>query len=131
VLGLVTALLALSIIIALFGIVNTLALSVFERTRELGLLRAVGMARRQVRSMIRGESVIIAVLGAVLGLAVGVLFGWAIVAGLSDQGITHVVVPGGQLVLYVVLAAIAGVVAAVFPARRAARLDVLAAISSQ
>jgi putative ABC transport system permease protein len=131
ILGLVSALLALSIIIALFGIVNTLALSVFERTRELGLLRAVGMARRQVRSMIRGESVIIAVLGAVLGLAVGVLFGWAIVSALNDQGITHVVVPGGQLVAYVVLAAIAGVVAAVFPARRAARLDVLAAISNE
>ncbi len=131
ILGLVSALLALSIIIALFGIVNTLALSVFERTRELGLLRAVGMGRRQVRSMIRGESVIIAVLGAVLGLAVGVLFGWAIVAGLNDQGITHVVIPGGQLVVYVILAAIAGVVAAVFPARRAARLDVLAAISTE
>lgn len=129
ILGLVTALLLLSIVIALFGIVNTLALSIFERTREIGLLRAVGMSRRQVRAMIRGESVIIAVLGAVLGLAVGVLFGWAIVAGLNSQGITHVVIPGGQLLGYVVLAAIAGVVAAVFPARRAARLDVLAAIS--
>jgi putative ABC transport system permease protein len=129
ILGLVSALLALSIIIALFGIVNTLALSVFERTRELGLLRAVGMSRRQVRSMIRGESVIIAVLGAVLGLLVGVLFGWAIVAALSDQGIKSLVIPGGQLVVYVVLAAVAGVIAAVFPARRAARLDVLAAIS--
>ncbi len=129
ILGLVTALLALSIIIALFGIVNTLALSIFERTRELGLLRAVGMSRRQVRSMIRGESVIIAVLGAVGGLAVGVLFGYAIVGALDDEGISTVVVPGGQLLAYVVLAAIAGVIAAVFPARRAARLDVLAAIS--
>jgi putative ABC transport system permease protein len=119
----------LSIIIALFGIVNTLALSIFERTRELGLLRAVGMSRRQVRSMIRGESVIIAVLGAVLGLAVGILFGYAIVGALDDEGIGKVVVPGGQLLTYVVLAALAGVVAAVFPARRAARLDVLAAIS--
>lgn len=128
-LGLVSALLALSIIIALFGIVNTLALSVFERTREIGLLRAVGMARRQVRAMIRGESVIIAVLGAVLGLGVGVLFGLAIVVDLDSQGIDHVVVPGGQLVVYVILAAVAGVIAAVFPARRAARLDVLAAIS--
>jgi putative ABC transport system permease protein len=81
--------------------------------------------------MIRGESVIIAVLGAVLGLAVGVLFGWAIVAGLGDQGIKHTVVPGGQLVVYLVLAALAGVAAAVFPARRAARLDVLAAISQE
>ncbi len=129
ILGLVSALLLLSIIIALFGIVNTLALSVFERTRELGLLRAVGMSRRQVRSMIRGESVIIAVLGAVLGLAIGVLFGWAIVVDLESQGIKHLVVPGGQLFVYVVLAAVAGVVAAVFPARRAAKLDVLAAIS--
>lgn len=129
ILGLITALLMLSIFIALFGIVNTLALSIFERTRELGLLRAVGMSRRQVRSMIRGESVIIAVMGAILGLAVGVLFGYAIVEALADEGIGEVVVPGGQLLTYVILAGIAGVIAAVFPARRAARLDVLAAIS--
>jgi putative ABC transport system permease protein len=129
ILGLITALLMLSIVIALFGIVNTLALSIFERTRELGLLRAVGMSRRQVRSMIRGESVIIAVMGAVLGLAVGVLFGYAVVGALADEGIGTVVVPAGQLATYVVLAGIAGVIAAVFPARRAARLDVLAAIS--
>ena len=129
ILGLITALLMFSIIIAVFGIINTLALSVFERTREIGLLRAVGMSRRQVRSMIRGESVIIAVLGAILGLVVGVLFGWAIVVDLASQGISEIVVPGGQLVVYVVLAAVAGVIAAVFPARRAARLDVLAAIS--
>ena len=129
ILGLITALLLLSIIIALFGIVNTLALSIFERTRELGLLRAVGMSRRQVRSMIRGESVIIAVMGAILGLAVGVLFGYAVVNALADEGIGAVVIPFGQLVTYVVLAGVAGVIAAVFPARRAARLDVLAAIS--
>jgi putative ABC transport system permease protein len=129
ILGLVSALLFLSIVIALFGIVNTLALSVFERTRELGLLRAVGMSRRQVRSMIRGESVIIAVLGAVLGLVIGVLFGWAIVGALDSEGVSSLVIPGNQLLLYVVLAAVAGVVAAVFPARRAAKLDVLAAIS--
>jgi putative ABC transport system permease protein len=129
ILGLITALLLLSIIIALFGIVNTLALSIFERTRELGLLRAVGMSRRQVRSMIRGESVIIAVMGAVLGLAVGVLFGFAVVNALADEGIGAVVIPYGQLLFYVFLAGVAGVIAAVFPARRAARLDVLAAIS--
>jgi len=129
ILGLITALLLLSIIIALFGIVNTLALSIFERTRELGLLRAVGMSRRQVRSMIRGESVIIAVMGAILGLAVGVLFGFAVVNALADEGIGAVVIPYGQLLTYVVLAGIAGVIAAVFPARRAARHDVLAAIS--
>ena len=131
ILGLVTALLMLSIIIALFGIVNTLALSIFERTRELGLLRAVGMSRRQVRSMIRGESVIIAVMGAILGLGVGVLFGYAIVGALDDEGIGTVVVPGGQLLTYVILAGVAGVIAAVFPARRAAKLDVLAAISHE
>ena len=127
--GLISALLGLAILIAFFGIVNTLALSVFERTRELGLLRAVGMSRRQVRSMVRGESVITSVLGAVLGLAVGVIFGWALVSALSDEGIDDLVIPGGQLLTYVVVAAIAGVVAAVGPARRAARLDVLAAIS--
>ena len=130
-LGLVSALLGLAIVIALLGIVNTLALSVFERTRELGLLRAVGMSRRQVRSMIRGESVIIAVIGAVLGLAVGVLFGWVLVADLQSQGINRLVIPVGQLLFYVVMAAIAGVLAAVFPARRAANLDVLGAIAHE
>ncbi|MFN2504669.1 MAG: ABC transporter permease [Acidimicrobiales bacterium] len=127
--SLVSALLSLAILIAFFGIVNTLALSVFERTRELGLLRAVGMSRRQVRSMVRGESVITSVLGAILGLTVGVLFGWALVATLSSEGISELVFPGGQLAIYVVVAAIAGVLAAVGPARRAARLDVLEAIS--
>ena len=99
-LGLVTALLVLAIIIAFLGIVNTLALSVFERTRELGLLRAVGMARRQVRGMIRGESVIISVMGAIIGLAIGVLFGWAVVANFSrrgDQRAGHPRRPAGHL----------------------------------
>ena len=128
-LGLVSALLGLALMIAFFGIVNTLALSVFERTREVGLLRAVGMSRRQVRSMVRTESVITSVLGALLGLAVGVLFGWAIVRDLDSQGISELVIPSGQLITYLLVAAIAGVVAAVGPARRAARLDVLAAIS--
>jgi putative ABC transport system permease protein len=131
ILGLVSALLGLAIVIAFFGIVNTLALSVFERTRELGLLRAVGMARRQVRSMVRTESVITAVLGSLLGLAVGVLFGTLIVKDLSSQGIDTLVVPGGQLLAYVLVAALAGVLAAVGPARRAARLDVLAAVSHE
>jgi len=130
-LGLVSALLGLAIVIALLGIVNTLALSVFERTRELGLLRAVGMSRRQVRSMVRGESVIIAVIGAVLGLAVGVLFGWVLVTDLESQGISRLVIPAGQLLFYVAMAAVAGVLAAVFPARRAANLDVLGAIAHE
>ena len=130
-LGLVTALLAMAILIALFGIVNTLGLSIFERIRELGLLRAVGATRSQLRSMIRWEAVIIAVLGAVLGLAVGVFFGWTIVRALASQGITEFSLPGGQLVGFVLAAAIAGVLAAVLPGRRAARIDVLRAITTE
>jgi len=130
-LGLVTALLGLALVIALLGITNTLALSVFERTRELGLLRAVGMSRRQARSMIRWEAVIIAVIGAVLGLVVGAFFGWALVTALDSEGITELDIPGGQLAAYMVIAALAGVLAALPPARRAARLNVLRAISTE
>ena len=125
------ALLALAVVIALFGIVNTLGLSIFERIRELGLLRAIGATRRQVRSMIRWEAVIIAVLGAVLGLAVGLFFGWTIVRALRSVGITEFAVPGGQLVIFVVFAALAGILAAVLPGRRAARIDVLRAITTE
>jgi putative ABC transport system permease protein len=128
-LGFVTALLGLSVVVALFGIANTLALSVFERTREIGLLRAVGMAPRQVRAMVRWESVIIAVLGAVLGIAVGSFFGWAIVKALASEGVTVLSAPVRQLGLDVAVAVLLGVVAAAFPARRAARLNVLAAIA--
>jgi putative ABC transport system permease protein len=128
-LGLVTALLGLAILIALVGIVNTLVLSIYERTREIGLLRAVGMARRQVRAMIRWESVIIAVFGALLGTAVGVFFGWAMVQALRDEGISVLSIPGGQLAVYVLLAGLAGVLAALLPARRAAKLNVLEAIA--
>lgn len=128
-LGLVTALLALAILIAVFGIVNTLGLSIYERTRELGLLRAVGMTRRQVRSMIRWESVIIAVFGALLGIAIGVLFGWALQRALVDEGLSELAIPGTQLVVYLVIAGVMGVLAAVIPARRAAKLNVLQAIS--
>src|SRR5215211_633225 len=118
-------------IIALFGIVNTLGLSIFERIRELGLLRAVGATRRQLRSMIRWEAVIIAVLGAVLGLAVGVFFGWTIVRALRSQGITEFSLPAGQLVVFVVAAGLAGILAAVLPGRRAAKVDVLRAIATE
>jgi putative ABC transport system permease protein len=130
-LGLMMVLLALAIVIALLGIANTLALSVFERTREVGLLRAVGMTRRQVRRMVRWESVIVALFGAVLGLVVGTGFGWAVVTALEEEGIDRLVIPGGQLAIYVVAAGVAGVVAAVFPAWRAARLDVLRAVTSE
>lgn len=130
-LGLVTALLGLALVIALLGITNTLALSVFERTRELGLLRAVGMTRRQTRTSIRWESVIVSVIGAVLGLAVGVFFGWGLVTALKDQGMTVLAIPGVQLAAYIVAAAFAGVFAAIPPARRAARLDPLQAIATE
>jgi putative ABC transport system permease protein len=128
-LGLVTALLAMAILIALFGIVNTLGLSIFERTRELGLLRAVGMGRKQVKRMIRWESVIIAILGAVLGVVIGVGFGWALQQALAPEGVTELTIPVGQLIFYVVFAGFAGVLAAIWPARRAAKLNVLESIS--
>jgi putative ABC transport system permease protein len=131
VINLFYSLLGLAIIIALFGIVNTLGLSIFERVRELGLLRAVGATRGQLRSMIRWEAVIIAVLGAVLGLAIGVFFGWTIVRALSSQGITEFALPGGQLALFVVAAGVAGILAAVGPGRRAAKIDVLRAITTE
>ncbi len=127
--ALITVLLALAIVIAGLGILNTLALSVLERTRELGLLRAVGMSRRQTKRMIRWEAVIVAVIGAALGLAVGLFFGWAVVRAIADTGISTVSVPVGQLVTYLVVSSLLGVLAAVFPARRAARLNVLAAIA--
>jgi putative ABC transport system permease protein len=130
-LGLVYALLALAILIALIGIVNTLMLSVFERTHEIGLLRAVGMKRRQVRAMIRSESVILAVFGAVIGIIVGTLLGIALVSSLHSQGITNTVVPISNLVVFLILAALLGLLAASWPARRAARLDVLAAIAAE
>jgi putative ABC transport system permease protein len=130
-LAFIYVMLALSILIAILGIVNTLALSVIERTREIGLLRAVGMSRTQIRRMIRWEAVIIAVMGAVLGIVLGVVFGAALQAVLSDEGITKLSIPGGQFVLFVVVAGVVGVLAAVRPARRAARLDVLKAISTQ
>jgi putative ABC transport system permease protein len=130
-LGLVYALLGLAIIIALLGIGNTLALSIIERTRELGVLRAVGMTQAQLRSTIRWESVIIAIQGTLLGLVIGLFFGWALVSALHDEGLTTFSVPIGTLAVVVVLAALAGVVAAVLPARRAARLDVLRALSAE
>ena len=120
-------LLAMSLIISLFGIVNTLALSVFERTREIGMLRAVGTTRRQLRRMIRYEAVITSVIGGLLGIAVGLAFGWILSRGLADQGIVFSI-PYGLLVVVLVGAAIAGVASSILPARRAAGLDVLEAL---
>jgi putative ABC transport system permease protein len=128
---LVYVLLALAVLIALIGIVNTIMLSVFERTREIGLLRAVGMRRRQVKTMIRSEAVILAVFGATTGIIIGTAMGAALVSSLRNQGINQTVVPVPELVLFLVIAAILGLIAATWPARRAAKLDVLAAIAAQ
>jgi putative ABC transport system permease protein len=123
----VYALLAVSVVISLVGIVNTLALSVFERTREIGMLRAVGTTRRQIRRMIRYESVITAIIGGLLGAVLGVIVAYIVTIGLSSQGIVFSV-PIGQVIVAVVVAAITGVLAAIFPARRASRLNVLEAL---
>lgn len=130
VITIISVLLLLSIVIAVLGIVNTLALAVIERTRELGLLRAIGLARRQTRRMITVEAVIVSVFGALLGIAVGTVFGITLQRALADDGITELRFPVARLAVYVVIAGIAGVVAALLPARRAARLDVLAAVAS-
>ena len=121
------ALLAMSVVISLFGIANSLFLSIHERTREFGLLRAVGATTLQVRRVVRYESVITAVIGGLLGTGVGIAFAWLTTQALSewDLGFT---VPPGELVLVTVLAVLVGVVGSVLPARRGARIDVMAAI---
>jgi len=130
-LNLIYILLLLAVIIALLGIGNTLALSIYERIREIGLLRAVGMTRRQLRSVIRLESVVIALQGTALGLLIGVLFGWAIVHAINIFGTGVVSIPYRTLVAVVILAAIGGVVTAIRPARRAAKLNILRAIVTE
>jgi putative ABC transport system permease protein len=126
-LNLLYVLLALSVVVSLFGMVNTLVLSVFERTREIGMLRAVGMTRRQVRRMIRQESVITALIGAGLGLPLGIFLAAVFTTALSDSGIGFSL-PIGSLIAFTIVAILAGILAAVIPARRAARLDVLKAL---
>ncbi len=129
-LGLVYVLLALAILVALIGIVNTLLLSVFERTHEIGLLRAVGMKRRQVRTMIRSESMIVALFGGIVGILRGTGLGIALAYALRNNGVTSIAVPVPSLVGFVILSALLGLAAATWPARRAANLDVLAAIAT-
>ncbi|HLY81746.1 MAG TPA: FtsX-like permease family protein [Acidimicrobiales bacterium] len=130
VLAIVYVLLLLSIIIALIGVVNTLALSVIERTREIGLLRAIGTQRRQIKRMIRGEAVVVSLIGAVLGLVLGVALGAAVVSAISSSGIDTLAIPVSTIVIVVLFTLVFGVVAAVWPARRAAKLDVLQAIAT-
>jgi len=107
-----------------------MALSVIERTREIGLLRSIGMVRRQVRAMIRGEAVVVSLLGAVMGLVIGVILGAAIVHAASNSGLSVLSIPVPTIIVVLIVAALIGVVAAVWPARRAARLDVLQAIAT-
>ena len=128
--NLIFGLLALALLIAVLGIINTLALSVYERTREIGLLRAIGMTRRQLRRMVRLEAVVIALFGALLGLVLGALFGWAIVSTSGGQ-LDHVVFPVARFIIFVVGAGLIGVFAALFPAWRASRRPVLAAIATE
>jgi putative ABC transport system permease protein len=128
-LGLVTALLLLAVVVAILGIVNTLVLSVVERTRELGLMRAVGATRRQVRVVVRRESVLMSLLGAVAGVALGTVSGLALSRSLVDSGVSTVRVPFLTLAAYMLVAAGVGVLAAIGPARRASRVDVLQAVT--
>ena len=129
-LGLIYGLLALSVIIAIVGIIITLLLSVFERQREIGLLRAVGMTRSQVRTTVRWESVITSLLGAVLGILLGVGLGWVIVYALRDQGLTSFQVPVGSTIFIMVMSFVVGVLAAVYPAWRATKVDMLEALNT-
>lgn len=124
-----TGLLLLAIIIAVLGITNTLALSIIERTREIGLLRAIGMSRRQLRRMVRWESVIIAVFGAMMGMISGIALGWAVVFALKDEGLGDFALPFSQLVTLIVVAALAGILAAIYPAWKASRMNILEAIA--
>ena len=130
-LNLIYGLLGLSVVIAVLGVVNTLGLSVIERTREIGLLRAIGTSRRQLRTMIRLESVVVSVFGALLGIALGLAFGTGLIIALEDQGLTELSIPWVRMVVFILAAGLVGVLAAAVPARRAARLDVLRAIATE
>ena len=125
----ITGLLVVCLVVAFFGIVNTMALSVLERTREIGLLRAVGLTQAQLRSTIRSEAVLVSVFGAILGVSMGLLLGWAAVVAIPDSFVSEVGIPWLQLAAYVIVGIVIGIVAAFFPARRAANLNVLDAVS--
>ncbi len=125
----INAMLVLAIIIALIGIANTLALSVFERTREIGLLRAVGMSRRQTRRMIRWEAAQVALFGSILGIGLGLVFGWGVVTALPDSFVSTLAIPVSRISILVLVCGLSGLIAAALPARRASKLNVLDAIS--
>ena len=127
ILNLLYVLLALSVVVSLFGIVNTLVLTIFERTRELGMLRAVGMTRTQTRMMIRYESIVTSLMGAALGIVVGTFLGALVIRALSSSGLVFEF-PFLQIVYFVLAAIVVGILAAILPARRAARLNVLEAL---
>jgi putative ABC transport system permease protein len=127
--GIVLVLLVLSVIISAFGIANTLGLSIYERVRELGLLRAIGMKRAQIGWMVVIEAVIVSLLGATLGIAIGIVFGWAMQQALSDLGVSHLTIPIGMLAGFAVVAALLGLLASIAPAIRASRIEVLQAIA--
>ncbi len=122
-------LLAMAVVIAIFGIILTLALSVFERTREIGLLRAVGLSRRSVRAMIRWEAIIVALIGALVGLVLGVFLGAVSVSAIPE--FKALAIPWGSMIVFLVVAGVFGVLAAILPARRAARLNILEAIQNE
>jgi putative ABC transport system permease protein len=126
-LNVVYGLLALSVVVSLFGMVNTLVLSVFERTREIGMLRAVGMTRRQARRMVRHESIITALIGAALGMPLGIFLAGLVTVALRDEGLKFSL-PASTLVVFALIAVTAGILAAILPARRASRLNVLEAL---
>jgi len=130
-LAIVYGLLIFAIFIAVLGIANTMALSVFERTREFGLLRAVGMSRRHLKRSIRWEAIIVSVFGATLGIVVGIPLGIAVSIALPDSFVTATVIPYSTIVTILIASIIVGIFAAIFPARRAAKLDVLDAIATQ
>ena len=129
VLTIITVFLGLSLLIAVLGITNTLALSVYEQTRELGLLRAIGMTRRQMRRMVRWEAVIVALFGGILGVAMGILFGLAATAAIDTSIVSELSIPVRSVIQYLAISAIFGIIAAILPAYRASRLKVLDAIS--